>query len=157
MKTSLTLRIAALAAFITMINATACKKSDDNGGSNSNLSATAQKVIGTWGIESKKLVYTNPDGSQGAVYDHMNDCEKDDTYTFKADKTYTVTDGSQSCSVSGGYGSYAWRLPDDSSLDMAHGPALQGISGIEQLDNTTLKLWATIQPNGRKTFIFKRK
>ncbi len=158
MKTTLTLRLATIGVVAVLFNTTACKKSDDNGGSNSNLSATAQKIVGTWGLESNKLAYTNANGSAGTVYNNLKDCEKDDIYTFNADKTYSVTDGSQSCNAAGGYGSgYIWRVPDDSSLDFAHGPAWQGISKIEQLDNTTLKLGAPIPPNGRATFIFKRK
>lgn len=123
MKTTTTI-IALSAALLTAFNA--CKKDDGGSTNNSNLNAKEQMIVGSWRVVSKNLVYYKSNGGTDTL-SNLNDCEKDDTYTFSADKTYIVTNGADKCQTSGATydNSFHWRVIYDSSLDYAWaGPAI---------------------------------
>ncbi len=151
------LRTLLAAACASMLLAS-CKKDDGGNTQNNDLNAKEKLIVGDWRVVSKKLVYYNANGSTDTI-EHFKSCETDDTYSFKADKGYIVTNGSDICPSSGkNYDNlFAWKVVYDSSLDYAHGPGLQFIPTITQLDATTLTVKASVPPNGTEYFVYKRR
>jgi len=139
-----------------------CKKDDGGGntpGPAGNLNSIEQKIVGSWRVESKTTVHTNTNGTVTRT-DQLDACEKDDTYTFKSDKTYTVNGGSMSCSYAMSYDQpFSWYVQAaDSTFAFTHGPGLQTYPRIDQVDNTTLTISAQIGSSSTvDVYVYKRK
>jgi len=138
-----------------------CKKDDGGGntpGPSGNLNSVEQKIVGSWKVESKTYVYTDPNGAVTRT-DQLDACEKDDTYTFKSDKTYTVNGGSTPCSYTMSYDMpFSWYVQAaDSTFAFTHGPGLQTYPRVEQVDGTTLIISANISSASKTTYVYKKK
>lgn len=86
------------------------------------LSNQEKELIGTWVmVGSNDTGYTNST-KEFTYRDWMMDCQRDDEYTFKANKMYSRYGGLDS-SCGGSHGDYEWAI-DEHGFDFVDGPAI---------------------------------
>lgn len=127
MKRKLFTLVLAASALVSCL--TGCSKNADKPG-NPGIS-TKDKIVGSYKLTELTLV--QQEGTTD-VLAHMNSCDKDNLFVFKADMTSAVIDAGEQCDPSSGE-TGTWSLPDDNTL-VLNGTTLK----IKSLDGTTLKL-----------------
>ncbi len=151
-----------LIAAVTLAATTlfSCKKDDGGSGpSGSNLNSVEQKIVGSWRVESKTTVHTNANGTVTRT-EYLDDCEKDDTYTFKSDLTYTVNGGATPCGFAMSYDQpFRWYVEaQDSTFAFSHGGGWATYPRVDQVDNTTLTISSRIgTATTLDVYVYKRK
>lgn len=90
-----------------------------------------------------------------------NACVADNVYSFKADRTYTVSEGTDTCVSGDQAGKYEWAISGD-QFDYHHGPRLMHADGkLRKIDADNFVTWAQnfgySNQNTIRTFYYKRK
>lgn len=138
-----------------------CKKGDDtsnNGGSNGGGTDNfAKQLEGVWRIESQTRYVADANGTL-TPKDILNDCEKDDTYTFTGN-FYTGNGGAVPCPYTKGYNTqFQWTLYKDSTFHFNFGPGFNTASKLDFINATTMQLSARFSGTlDREVFVYKRK
>ncbi|MBO9563725.1 MAG: lipocalin family protein [Niastella sp.] len=123
-KTSIRL-VLALGLFATTFGA--CKKDKDGNG----VEITKENLVGTYKLTKAK--YTMPIVGEMDYLALMDDCEKDDTYTLKADFSATKNDVGTKCNPVGN-ASITWTLAEQTIMVDTYG------GKIKSFDGTTLTI-----------------
>ena len=94
---------------LTLILGTACKKSKDA------PAFTKENVAGAYGLIKVTFKSNAGGGEQDITSQYVDDCEKDDIITLKADGTYDSKDAGQQCT-----GDYtgSWNIPSANKFDL---------------------------------------
>lgn len=92
---------------LALITTTACKKSKDA------PAFTKENVAGTYKLE--KVTFKYGSSEQDITSSWVDDCEKDDVMTLKADLTFNSVDAGEECS--GDY-SGTWSIPAASKFEL---------------------------------------
>jgi hypothetical protein len=117
------IRIAVL-SISTIIAFSACSKKEEEKPSTPpvTLNDLEKHLVGTWKLKTV-MSYRQNDSTN-----EMNDCEKDNIYSFAESKKYSFKDGSSVCS---NYGTTAttdidWSISSDSMFAFKHWPNYSG-------------------------------
>lgn len=96
-----------------------CKKADstDNNKPADNLNSLEKKLVGRWQFIKSVDSTTNADGTTKSVVETTEDCERDDIYTFRSDKKYTIDFGNKSCSPYEEVFETVWSIRTDSNFN----------------------------------------
>lgn len=80
------------------------------------LTVTEKLLVGDWVLTKGVSHHTDSYGANDSA-NRLDDCQTDDVYTFKNDKTYVVSDGAKTCASQSSY-NYPndWTIEDDSTL-----------------------------------------
>lgn len=139
-----------------------CKKDDDtssNGGGNNpgGTNSFAKQLEGVWGIESQTRYVADANGNLTPT-SVLNDCEKDDTYTF-AGNFYTGNPGAIPCSFPNGYNTqFQWVLYKDSTFQFNYGPGFNTNPKLDFINATTMQLSARFSGTlDREVYVYKKK
>lgn len=94
---------------LTLIIGTACKKSKDA------PAFTKENVAGAYTLIKVTFKTSAGGGEQDITSSYVDDCEKDDILTLKADGTYDSKDAGQTCT-----GDYTglWGIPASNKFDL---------------------------------------
>lgn len=127
-----------------------CKKSNDTPAqSKTELLTQSAWKINDYGIDA------NNNGTLEANESAIQDCEKDNTFSFKTDGTGTLDEGQNICSGENQTTSYNWSFKSNETiLSSDNGPSA-GDAIIQTLDanNMVLTMDVTIGPNTMKGII----
>jgi hypothetical protein len=130
-KTSIRLVLAV--AFSAMMF-TACKKDKDG----DSVAITKESLAGTYKLTKAKYTVLGVEADYLAL---MEACEKDDTYTLKADFTATRTDAGTKCNPQTTE-TISWTLADETVMIDTYG------GKIKSFDGTTLTIEGTESQSG---------
>jgi hypothetical protein len=117
----LALLIVSLATF------SSCKKDKDDASSISIQSISGSYKLGAWTYQLNQMPVED-------MIQYMDDCEKDDLFTFKNDKSFTYADAGVQCAPAGDYDG-DWNLPSSTKI-IIDGEEFQ----LDSFDGTTLKI-----------------
>jgi hypothetical protein len=162
-----------IATVVMMAMMAACSKKDGpsntNPGTKNNdagivLNAKEQYLVGSWSFEySVDSQYSGTD-LQYEQLEAAAQCSQDDRYIFKDNRTYTLSEGADTCSANRTYGPLPWSITDNDTtgyLSYEHGPDTWKIGGaFRKIDDNHFSVQAIFHqwpPYSTKiTYYYKR-
>lgn len=155
---------------LSLIVMAACSKDNDDDTNpvnpSSNLNAIEKKLIGNWAVDGIYRAKPKSTTDTTSTYtDIIEACEKDNVYTFKASRKYSLNEGSNICTynqnASGPSWEAEWKVGVDSNFTFADASYGQFNSRIVELTDTKLVTSVTIPstfpPYSSEVHVFKRK
>lgn len=148
-KLTLILMVAALAF------ATSCKKDEDSNSPapTSSKSKTEKLTARAWKVTARTISPAiNVNGTMVTDLHALDDeCDKDDLYKFKIDKTFTLEEGATKCDPADPqiYGTGTWAFnADETQLILTYAGIGTSTSNILEVTETTAKLSQVETSNG---------
>jgi hypothetical protein len=120
-----------------------------------NLTDDEKWLVGSWKIDY--YVDTLYDKSGQVLYDvnAPSACRADDIYTFKADKTYSIDQGKDTCDKFIDFGPWEWSI-SYGGLNYKHGPNphVSGNKFTRTDDNHFSVRWSTQGWDGQNVYVY---
>lgn len=158
---------------IAVLTLVACSKKNEatnpvNNQPASNLNDMEKMLVGNWIVESKyRRTPASTTDTTSTYLDLMDPCEKDNVFTFRADKRYTLDEGTDTCYfnryqyANNHPAEWDWEINADSNFVFGHGPSFQAGPGIDEISEHRLVISTTIvglfPPHSTEVHVYRKK
>jgi hypothetical protein len=96
-----------LSLAVIMLVTASCKKGDND----ESLALTKENIAGSYKLTAVTM------GGQDLMSQFVEDCMRDDIYTFKTDLTYSYADAGIKCDPDGSYTDGEWSVPSNTTFE----------------------------------------